>query len=157
MPEDAEATGLDDFDAIVDSFNKNSVEFMIIGGYAVIFHGHVRTTKDLDIFIRSTPENARRAVVALEGIGFQCPELTPELFIAGKGITFGEPPVRVDVLSQIPGVAFEEAWARRDVSRFGPNEASYIGLDDLIANKEAVARPQDIADAQELRSARKKK
>ncbi|MBI5244427.1 MAG: hypothetical protein HY922_12235 [Elusimicrobia bacterium] len=147
---------LDDFDRIVASLNKNGVDFMIIGGYAVIFHGHVRTTKDLDIMIRRTPENARRAIAALEEAGCTCPELTPELFMAGKGITFGEPPMRIDVLSDIRGVAFDDAWSRRQISRFGPNEANFIGLDDLIANKEAVARPQDLADAQKLNLAREK-
>lgn len=126
------------------------------GGYAVIFHGQVRTTKDLALFIRRTPDNARRAVAALEEIGFACPELSPELFISGKGITFGEAPMRVDVLAAIRGIDFEAAWERKQTSRFGPNEANYIGLDDLIANKEAVARPQDIADAQKLKAAREK-
>lgn len=152
MPEGSgEDAGLDDFDRIVASLNDHGVDFMIVGGYAVIFHGHVRATKDLDILIRRTPENARRTVAALEKIGFECPELKPELFLAGKGITFGEPPLRVDVLGAIKGVDFDAAWPRRQTSRFGPHEASYIGLQDLIANKESVARPQDLADAQKLR------
>lgn len=157
MPEGSgEPTGLDDIERIVDSLNNNGVEFMIIGGYAVIFHGHVRNTKDLDILIRRTPENARRAVAALEEAGCACPELTPGLFIEGKGITFGEPPTRVDVLAEIRGVTFDDAWPRRHASRFGPLKADFIGLDDLIANKEAVARPQDLVDAQKLRLAREK-
>lgn len=149
-----DAGEVDDFDRIIASLNRGGVDYMIVGGYAVIFHGHVRTTKDLDILIRRTPENARRAVQALEEIGFICPELSPELFMSGKGITFGEPPMRVDVLSAIRGVEFEAAWERRRTSRFGPNTASYIGLDDLIANKEAVARSQDLADAEKLKMAR---
>ncbi len=157
MPEGSGVSAqLDDFDRIVASLNKNGVDFMIIGGYAVIFHGHVRATKDLDIMIRRTPENARRAVAALDEAGCACPELTPELFMAGKGITFGEPPMRIDVLSDIRGVAFDDAWSRRRISRFGPNEANFIGLDDLIANKEAVGRPQDLVDAQKLNLAREK-
>ena len=64
--------------------------------------------------------------------------------------------MRIDVLSEIRGVAFDGAWSRRQVSRFGPNEASFIGLDDLIANKEAVGRPQDLVDAQKLKLAREK-
>lgn len=157
MSEDAgELTGLDDFDRIVASLNKNCVEFLIVGGYAVIFHGHVRNTKDLDIFIRRAPDNARRAVAALEEIGFACPELTPELFEAGKGITFGEPPIRVDVITEIRGVTFEAAWARKQTSRFGEQQANYIGLEDLILNKEAVARSQDLVDVEKLKLAREK-
>lgn len=157
MPEGSGGgAGLDDFDRIVASLNKHGVDFMIIGGYAVIFHGYIRATKDLDIFIRRTPENSRRTVVALEEIGFACPDLKPEIFMAGKGITFGEPPLRVDVLGDIRGVAFDPAWSRRQTSRFGPNEANYIGLDDLITNKECVGRPQDLADAQKLSLARDK-
>lgn len=147
---------LDDFDRIVASLNKHGVEFMIIGGYAVIFHGHVRATKDLDILIRRAPENAGRAVRALEEIGFACPEFTPALFEAGKGITFGEPPNRVDVISEIRGVSFEEAWTRKQAGRFGPQTANYIGLDDLISNKEAVGRSQDLADVEKLKLAREK-
>lgn len=157
MPEDSgQTTELDDLERIVASLNKNGVDFMIIGGYAVIFHGYVRNTKDLDILIRRTPENARRAVAALEQAGCACPELTPELFMSGKGITFGAPPIRVDVLADIRAVAFDEAWLRKQTSRFGPLEANFIGLDDLISNKEAVARPQDLVDAQKLRLSREK-
>ncbi|MBI4422250.1 MAG: hypothetical protein HY554_00895 [Elusimicrobia bacterium] len=123
----------------------------------MIFHGYMRATKDLDILIRRTPENSKRAVAALEEAGFACPDLNPELFASGKGITFGEPPLRVDILSDIRGVVFEEAWPRREISRFGPHPANYIGLDDLIVNKENVARAQDKADAQKLRLARDRK
>jgi hypothetical protein len=147
---------LDDFDRVIGSLIKNDVDFMIIGGYAVIFHGNVRTTKDLDILIRRTPENAKRTVAALEQIGLTCPELSPEFFMSGKGITFGEPPMRVDVLSEVRGVNFDDAWTRRQTSRFGPHEANYIGLDDLVRNKEAVGRPQDLVDAQRLRLAQER-
>ncbi len=147
---------LDDLERIIDALNKKGVDFMIIGGYAVIFHGYVRNTKDLDILIRPTAENSRRAVSALEQAGCACPELTPELFMSGKGITFGDPPMRVDVLAVIRGVVFDDAWSRRQASRFGPLEVNFIGLDDLISNKEAVARPQDLVDAQKLILAREK-
>ncbi len=157
MPEGSgEATELDDIERIVASLNKNHVDFMIIGGYAVIFHGYVRNTKDLDILIRRTPENARRTVAALEEAGCACPELTPELFMSGKGITFGDAPMRVDILAEVRGVKFDDAWSRKQTSRFGTLGANFIGLEDLISNKEAVARPQDLLDAQKLSVARVK-
>jgi hypothetical protein len=158
MPEDpCKAAELDDIERIVASLNKNGVDFMIIGGYAVIFHGFVRNTKDLDILIRRSPDNAARAVTALEEAGCACPELTPQLFMSGKGITFGDPPMRVDILADIRGVAFDEAWSRRQTGRFGPLEADFIGLDDLISNKKAVARAQDLVDVQRLNMAREKR
>lgn len=156
MPEAESDPVEDDLDRIVAALNKHRVDFLIVGGYAVMFHGLVRATKDLDILIRPTPENARRASAALEEIGFSCEDFSHDQFVVGKGITFGEPPLRVDVLSQIRGIDFDKAWERRQTSVFGPNEANYIGLDDLIVNKEAVGRPQDLVDAQMLRTARDK-
>ncbi|MBI5882580.1 MAG: hypothetical protein HZB91_05700 [Elusimicrobia bacterium] len=111
----------------------------------------------MDILIRRSPDNAARAVTALEEAGCACQELTPQLFMSGKGITFGDPPMRVDILADIRGVAFDEAWSRRQTSRFGPLEANFIGLDDLISNKEAVARAQDLVDVQRLIMAREKR
>ena len=145
---------MDDFDRIIASLNKHHVDFMLIGGIAVIYHGHVRDTKDLDIFIRRTPENAKKTVAALEEVGFECPELKPEVFMADNGISLGEVPVKVDILSNIPGVDFDEAWARREADIFGPQTVNYISLEDLIANKRAVGRPQDMADVYKLELAR---
>lgn len=149
-----EASGLDDFDRIVASLNKHNVEFMIIGGYAVVFHGHVRNTQDLDLYIRPTEENARRTVAALGEAGFASPELNAEVFTADNGISLGVEPVKVDLLSHLPGVIFEEAWTRRETSVFGPETASYISRGDLIKNKLAVGRPRDLDDVRELEAGR---
>ncbi len=155
MSEDGGPPELDDLERIVASLNEGRVDFMIIGGYAVIFHGYVRNTKDLDILLRPTPDNSKRAVAALEALGLTCAELKPELFTSGKGITFGDPPMRVDILGKIPGVDFEEAWSSKETSRFGRQEAHFIGLEELIRNKQAVARPQDLVDAEKLKLARR--
>jgi hypothetical protein len=150
-------SGLDDFDRIVAFFNKHHVDFLIIGGYAVIFHGDMRSTKDLDLWIRRTVQNAERTVAALEEAGFVPPDDALQHLKDGKGITFGEAPVRVeDILTEIPGVDFDSAWKRKETSQFGPNEAHFIGIDDLITNKEKVARGQDLVDAEKLRLVREK-
>lgn len=149
-PDRRKDADLDDFDRIVASFNKHQVEFMIIGGWAVVYHGHVRETEDLDIFIRRTEENAKKAVAALEDIGGGCPELTPEVFIHDNGISLGEAPVKVDVLSNLPGVDFQESWSRCESGPFGEETVKFISREDLIANKRKVARPKDLDDAREL-------
>ena len=95
-------------------------------------------------------------MAALEEAGFACPELTPELFTTGQGITFGEPPMRIDVLSRIAGVSFDDAWSRRQESRFGAFKASFIGLDDLITNKQAAGRSSDLVDVERLKLARER-
>ena len=158
MPENSEeVSGMDDFDRVVASLNKHHVDFMLIGGIAVIYHGHVRDTKDLDILIRPTTENAKKTVAALEEVGFGCPELKPEAFTADNGISLGEVPVKVDILSNLPGVAFDEAWVRREASVYGSQTVNYISLDDLITNKRTVGRPQDLADVHKLELARDSK
>lgn len=140
----------DDLDLVVSSLNKHQVEFLIVGGYAVVYHGHVRNTQDLDLFVRPTAENARRTVAALEEAGFASPDLKPEVFTADNGISLGEPPVRVDVLSRLPGVEFDDAWNRRETSVFGAEAANYISREDLIKNKRAVGRPRDLDDVRVL-------
>lgn len=148
-------TGLNDYDRVIAALIKHDVDFMIIGGIAVIYHGHVRDTKDMDLFVRPTSENARRTVAALEEAGLGCSELTPEVFTADNGISIGEAPVMLDVLSKLPGVTFDEAWARRETSVYGEQKVNYIGLDDLIKNKRAVGRTADLADVEKLEIARK--
>lgn len=141
---------MDDLDRVVSAMNRHEVEFMVIGGFAMAYHGHVRNTQDLDLFVRPSPENARRAVAALEEAGFACPELTASVFTDENGISLGDPPLRVDVLSRLPGVEFADAWMRRETSVFGEESAAYISRADLIANKKAVARPRDLDDVREL-------
>lgn len=151
-PEDAPS--FDDFDRIVASLNKHKVDFMIIGGLAVVYHGHVRNTKDLDLFIRRTEENAKRTVAALEEVGFGSPEMTPEVFIGDNGISLGTRPLQVDIMSNLRGVDFDEAWSRRESSRFSMETVNYISREDLIVNKRAAGRPLDLDDARELEKGR---
>lgn len=150
----AESSGLDDFDVIVAALNRRGAEYMIIGGFAVVFHGYVRATEDMDLFVRPTEENARRVVAALEDAGFGCPELTAGVFTADNGISIGEAPVTVDILARLPGVSFEEAWGRRETGAFGAETACFISREDLIKNKRAVGRPRDMDDVRELEAGR---
>lgn len=154
-PEDAPS--FDDFDRIVASLNKHKVDFMIIGGLAVVYHGHVRNTKDLDLFIRRTEENAKRTVAALQEVGFGSPEMTPEVFTDDNGISLGTRPLQVDIMSNLRGVDFDEAWSRRESGRFNMETVNYISREDLIVNKRAAGRPLDLDDARELEKGRDSK
>ena len=154
-PSPRDSSELDDFDRIIASLNKHRVDFMIIGGWAVVYHGYVRMTEDLDIYIRPTADNARRAVAAIEAAGGGCPELKPEVFTEDNGISLGEIPVKVDVISKLPGVDFDQAWARRATGPFGSETVSFISREDLISNKRAVARPKDLLDVVELEAGRR--
>lgn len=149
-----DAPSFDDFDRIIASLNKHKVEFMIIGGLAVVYHGHVRNTKDLDLFIRRTEENARRTITALEEVGFGSPEMTPEVFTVDNGISLGSRPLQVDIMSNLRGVDFDEAWSRRESGCFNKEIANYISREDLIINKRAAGRPLDLDDARELEKGR---
>lgn len=156
MSQSSEPSESDDFDRIVAALNKHLVDFMIIGGWAVVYHGHVRMTEDLDIYIRPTEDNAKRAVAAIEAAGGGCPELKPEVFTRDNGISLGEIPVKVDVISNLPGVDFEQAWSRREAGPFGSETVNFISREDLISNKRAVARPKDLLDVRELEAGRDK-
>jgi hypothetical protein len=138
------------FDEVVAAFNKHGVDYMVIGGFAVIYHGHVRTTEDLDLFVRRSRENVAKVIAALDEVSGGELKLAPEVFTEGKGVLLGEAPLRIDVLSQIAGVDFDSAWGRRETDRFGPETVCYLSREDLIANKRAAGRPQDLVDVAEL-------
>lgn len=153
-PEPKESSEPDVFDSIIAAFNAHRVDFMVIGGWAVAYHGHVRLTEDLDLLVRPTEDNAKRAVAALEAVGGGCPELRPEVFTRDNGISLGDAPVKVDVLSKLPGVDFEAAWTRRESGHFGSATVNFISRADLIDNKRAVGRPRDLDDVRELEGGR---
>jgi hypothetical protein len=140
-----------DFSALLAAFKAADVDYLLIGGRAVSFHDQPRYTKDFDIWIRPTPENARRAFAALvnfgaplEGIS-EADLIDPESYYA-----MGIPPNRIDVLNTIEGITFEEAWPRRVDGLHGGVTMWVIGIEDLIRNKRAVGRPTDLADVEKL-------
>lgn len=131
----------------------------MIGAYAVGIHGRPRATKDLDVWIEATPENAPRVLDALHRFGAPLGDLTAtDLDHVGTGFKMGIPPRRIDILTQIEGITFEEAWPNRIEADFGDGvRAPVIGLDDILTNKRAAGRPQDLADVAALEKIRRAK
>lgn len=140
-----------DFADFLKLLSSHGVEFLLIGGYAVGIHGYPRGTADLDVWVASTPVNAQRIVDALRDFGFNTPELNPSLFLApDKVVRMGVPPLRIDILTTIAGVSFDDCFGRRDVVSVGDVQVPVISLPDLKANKQATGRSQDLADIEHL-------
>ncbi|HEV8580367.1 MAG TPA: DUF6036 family nucleotidyltransferase [Thermoanaerobaculia bacterium] len=147
-----------DFEELLAFFDARKVRALVVGGYAFAFHAKPRYTKDLDILIDPSPENVEKVLQALADFGFEALNLTVEdLTTPGNIVQLGHPPGRVDLLTSLKGVHFEDAWQHRVQGRYGSQIVSYIGLEDLIRNKEAVGRPQDRADLSVLRRPTKTK
>lgn len=149
----------DDFRDLLIALSAADARFMVVGGYAVGAHGRPRTTKDLDVWVEPTLDNAHRVLKALAEFGAAAGELTPEdLATPGTGFMMGRPPSRIDILTQLVGVDFDTSWARSMTTEFAPEcSCRVIGLDDLIANKRAAGRPQDLADVQALERVRQRR
>ena len=140
-----------DFEELLLSLEKHEVEYMIVGGYAVAFHGAPRFTKDIDVFYNATRANIEGLRRALMEFGFSEKSLPNDLFTEkGNVLTFGVSPVRVDLVNDIDGVTFEEAKPNVVRGTYGRAEAAFIGLQDLLRNKRATRRAKDKADVEEL-------
>ncbi len=145
-----------DFKDLLRAFNANAVKYLIIGGHAFSVHSEPRTTKDLDLFIRSDPENAKAAFRALAQFGAPLQGMSEADFVDGTTFQIGQPPNRIDVLQQISGITFDEAWPNRIVGDIdGEVPAPVISRGDLIRNKLASGREQDLLDVKVLRAAEK--
>lgn len=140
-----------DFNEFVASFIAHDVRFLIVGGYALAVHGVPRATGDLDTWVVMSDENSERIMDALRDFGFGAVGIEAEDFKRSESVVqLGFPPFRIDILTTIDGVQFEQAWARRVEVEIGGLLIPFIGRDDLIANKIAVGRPQDVADVRRL-------
>jgi hypothetical protein len=140
-----------DFREFVASFIAHDVRFLIVGGYALAAHGLPRATGDLDAWVWVGGDNAQRILSALEEFGFGGLGLAAADFERpGHVIQLGYPPYRIDILTAIDGVQFEDAWDHRIDVSIGEATAPFIGRAELIANKRAANRPQDIADVERL-------
>lgn len=129
----------------------NQVEFLVVGGHAVAFYGYPRFTEDLDLYVRPSRENAARTMAALQAFGFGNVGIAAEDFVADdRVIQLGRAPNRVDLLTRLWGVDFDEAWARRVTGTLDDLPVAMLSKADLIRNKRATARPQDLADAAAL-------
>ncbi len=137
-----------DFSEFIASCVAHDVRFMIVGGYAVAAHGHPRFTKDLDVWIWVDEQNANRLVVALDDFGFGSVALTANDFLEeGMVVQLGYPPARIDIITQVDGVEFGPCWERHIEVEIGGQRVPFISVEDLLSNKRASGRPQDLADA----------
>ena len=138
-----------DLKELLRLFLSHEVRFLVIGGHAVSFHGYPRFTKDLDIWVERDHANALRIVEALKDFGFD--GLSPEMFTQESRMTqMGREPNRVDILHTIKGVEFASCHARGVTAHIGDLSVPFISKTDLILNKIATGRPQDLADADQL-------
>jgi len=143
-----------DFKAFLKSLNSAGVRYLLVGGYAVNFHGYHRHTEDIDVWIAIDPENLKKVSQALQSFGgFSPSQVAPEAFARpGHVFMFGREPVRIDILTGPSGVDFDRCWQRRGQFDLDGVTVSIISLDDLKTNKRASGRPKDIADLASLPS-----
>jgi predicted nucleotidyltransferase len=147
-----------DFKDMLSVFSAEGVEFLVVGAYAMAAHGAPRATGDLDFWIRASEQNVERLVRALNQFGAPTESIAPKDFLAPDVVfQIGVEPNRIDLLTNIDGVDFDSAWANRITARVGGMEVPVLGLNDLIANKSAVARARDVADVAELKRIRDSK
>jgi hypothetical protein len=140
-----------DFKEFLQSLNANDVRYLVIGGYAVAFHGHPRYTKDLDVWIEMTTKNASKIIEALKQFGFGSLGLTTADFVVpDQIIQLGYPPNRIDILTTAPGVDFETCYKRRITSEIDGVSIEFIDIESLKQNKKAAGRYQDLADIENL-------
>lgn len=140
-----------DFKEFLRLLNSHKVEYLLIGGYAVSYHGYPRATNDIDIWIAVHPDNAARMVAVLHEFGFGLAEISAELFLKVPSIVrMGYPPMRIEVTTSISGVAFEQCYAERVTDTLDGVEASIISLAHLKQNKQASGRLKDLADLEYL-------
>ncbi len=140
-----------DFKEFLKLLKEYDVRYLLIGGYAVGYHGYARATGDMDIWIAIHPDNAQKIVAVLKAFGFDHPDLNAELFLReNKIIRMGMPPVRLEITTSISGVEFDECYQARIVDELDGVEVNLIDLENLKKNKKASGRSKDIADLEKL-------
>ncbi len=140
-----------DFKEFLQLLNSKKIDYLVIGGYAVGYHGYPRATGDMDIWIAINEQNAIKMVEALKEFGFDPPELQKELFLKEqKVIRMGVPPMRLEILTSIDGVDFKTCFNNRIIADFDDFNINFISKDDLLINKRASGRPQDLVDFEKL-------
>ncbi|MBV6420751.1 MAG: hypothetical protein DAHOPDDO_02008 [Ignavibacteriaceae bacterium] len=140
-----------DFSEFLKLLNSKQIEYLLIGGWAVGYYGYPRATGDMDIWVSAKRENAFKLINAFKEFGFDVPELSVELFTKENQITrIGVPPLRIEVLTSISGVKFEECYPNRNVVSIDNIEINLINLDDLKKNKAAAKRFRDLDDLENI-------
>jgi len=146
-----------DYKDLLSAFHAHGVRYLVVGGFAVIYHAQPRFTNDIDLLIGPDPGNARAAYAALAEFGASLEGIRPEdLTDRNSFFRFGREPKGFDILPAIPGVDFDAAWERRVETVIDPVsglKATFISAEDLIASKLASGRPQDLADVDAIRKA----
>lgn len=140
-----------DFRDLLAEFNAHRVEYLVVGAHALAAHGHVRATKDLDVWVRPDPDNASRVLAALTAFGAPLHDLTAaDLAVPGTIFQIGIAPIRIDVITSIDGVSFSAAWSARIQAPFADQVVPILSREDLIKNKRAAGRAQDLLDVKWL-------
>ena len=143
--------------AVYRSFNSHKVKYLLVGGLAAVLYGSPRLTKDLDLFIEPTLENATRALEALKAAHFGTAELTTPQQLLAHEVTLFQDYVRLDLLTVLKGIAFKEAWRHRVTKEIHGVRFPVISMDHLIQSKKAVARSIDLEDVKVLQKLRARK
>ena len=140
-----------DLREFIELLNSRKVDYIVVGGHAVAFHGHPRFTGDIDFLVRPSRENADRVAGVVREFGFSELNVSPEDFMRPNTVVqLGYPPNRVDLLTSISGVNFEEAWGSRLSAELDGLPVCFLGLDALLKNKRASGRDKDLADVSKL-------
>ena len=140
-----------DFKEFLQLLNAHQVEYLLVGGYAVGYHGYPRATVDMDIWIGRGAATAEKMVAVLREFGFDVPNLSADLFLKDDQIVrMGVPPIRLEIFTSIPGVRFENCYPARIVGEIDGTTVSLINLQDLKTNKKASGRNKDLADLENL-------
>ena len=140
-----------DFKDFLRLLNAHQVEYLLVGGYAVGYHGYPRATADMDIWVAINPENADRLVAVLKAFGFDVAELSADLFLQkNQIIRMGVPPVRIEIITTASGVTFEDCYAQRVTDELDGTPVNLISLEHLKINKRASGRHKDLNDLEHL-------
>lgn len=141
-----------DFEEFISLLNKHSVQYMIVGGYALAFHGKPRYTGDIDIWIGISEQNASRLLKVIKDFGLASLGFVKEDFLKEGFISqIGRPPLRIDILNSIDGVDFNDAYKSVQIIELEELKVPYIGLGDFIKNKQATGRKKDLLDIKEIK------
>lgn len=140
-----------DFNDLLKLFNAHNVDYMIVGGYALAYHGFPRYTGDIDIYIKPDIQNASKIMIALEKFGFGSVGIEQKDFEnPNKVVQLGVPPVRIDIITSMTGVSWNKAYSQSLDGKYGDTPVKFIGLKELILNKRAMGRSKDISDLESL-------
>ena len=140
-----------DFKEFIELLNENKVRYLVVGGYAVAFHGHPRYTKDLDVWIELSPDNANNILNALKKFGFGSLGLKPDDFLeSDQIIQLGYPPNRIDILTSLKDLIFRDCYKAKVEVEIQGLHIDFIDIENLKKNKRATGRQQDLADAANL-------